>query len=164
MRKSIFCLALAVASMGAQAADERDASLLVKKYSETVACGLEGSEELNENQYKAVMVKPGFADLGGMGAVFVVTWSGDTGCYGGNGSAVQNFTVVEHSGYSSADPVVKLDYKFPELPLAGLTSMSGGDGLLVINGVTYGDSDRQHQPTKVVNYTLKLVENEFVMQ
>lgn len=157
MRKSIFCLALAVASMGAQAANERDASLLVEKYSETVACQV-------GDQYEAVTVKPGFAESNGMGAVFVVAWYGDTGCSGGNGTVFPNFTVVEHSGFASADPVVKLDYKFPELPLVELTSMSGGDGLLVINGVTYGDSDRQHQPKKVVSYTLKLVDNEFVRQ
>ena len=164
MKKSIVLLSLAAITMSAYAADERDASRLVKKYSETVACQLEGISEFQKNQYKAVTVKPGFADLGGMGAVFVVYWEGDVGCQGGNGTIVPNFTVVEHSGFSSAAPVVRTDYKFPELPLVRLTSISGKNEQLVIKGVTYGSNDRQHSPTKVVTYTLKLVEKEFVKQ
>jgi hypothetical protein len=91
-------------------------------------------------------------------------WEGDVGCYGGNNSIVPNFTVVEHCGFASAAPVVRLDYEFPYLPLVKLTSISGKNGQLFIEGVIYGPNDRHHLPTKVVSYTLKLVDNEFVKQ
>ena len=56
------------------------------------------------------------------------------------------------------------DIKFPNMELVRLTSMSGKNGQLIIKGVTYGPKDQQHSPTKVVSYTLKLVDNEFVKQ
>lgn len=164
MKKAVVFLSMAVITVSAYAADERDASRIVKKYSETVACQLEGISDYQKNQYKAVKINPGMADLGGMGAQFVVYWEGDVGCMGGNGTVVPNFTVVEHSGFSSAAPVVRTDYKFPDLELVRLTSISGKNGQLVIKGITYGPKDQQHSPTKVVSYTLKLVENEFVKQ
>lgn len=102
MKKSIVFLTIAAITMSAYAADERDASRIVKKYSEAVACQLEGISEYQKNQYKAVKINPGEADLGGMGAQFVVYWEGDVGCAGGNGTIVPNFTVVEHRGRGSA--------------------------------------------------------------
>lgn len=164
MKKLIVFLFVAAITLNAFAADENDAALLVKKYSETIACQLGGISDFQKNQYKAVTVKPGLANLDGFGAVFVVYWEGDVGCYGGNNSIVPNFTVVEHTGFASAAPVVKPDYEFPYLPLVKLTSISGKNGQLAIEGVIYGPNDRHHLPTKVVSYTLKLVDNEFVKQ
>ncbi len=163
MRNIIVSLFIAAVSVSVHAANEQDASKLVKKYSETVACQLNTSD-LQENQYKAVMINPGFAEHNGMGRVFVVYWEGDFGCAGGNGTVVPNFTVVEHSGFMSVAPVVKTDYKFPDLDLVRITSMSSKNGRLFIRGITYGPKDPQSSPTKVVSYTLKLVENEFVKQ
>ena len=54
MKKSIVFLTIAAITMSAYAADERDASRIVKKYSEAVACQLEGVSEYQKNQYKAV--------------------------------------------------------------------------------------------------------------
>lgn len=144
MRIIIACL-FALFSFCLHAANEQDASKLVKKYSETVACQLNTSD-LQENQYKAVMVKPGFEENNGMGRVFVVYWEGDFGCAGGNGTVVPNFTVVEHSGFMSVAPVVKTDYKFPDLDLVRITSISSKNGRLLIKGITYGPKDPQSSP------------------
>lgn len=164
MKKSVVFLSIAAIAMNAYAADERDASRIVKKYSETVACQLEGIGDYQINQYKAVKISPGAADLGGMGAQFVVYWEGDVGCAGGNGTIGPNFTVVEHRGFMSAAPVVVTDYEFPDMELVRLTSISGKNRQLIIKGVAYGPKDQQHSPTKVVSYTLKLVDNKFVKQ
>ncbi|MDZ4202856.1 MAG: hypothetical protein U1C96_12015 [Gallionella sp.] len=164
MKRSIVFLFIAAITMNAYAADERDASRIVKKYSEAVACQLEGVGDYQKNQYKAVKINSGEADLGGLGAMFVVYWEGDLGCAGGNGTVLPKFTVVEHTGFSSADPVVITDYKFPEIDLVRLTSISAKNGQLIIKGVTYGPKDRQNSPTKAVSYALKLVNNEFVKQ
>lgn len=164
MKKSVAFLSFAAITINAYAADERDASRIAKKYSEVVACQLEGIGDYQKNQYKAVKIKSGMADFGGLGAIFVVYWEGDVGCAGGSGTIVPNFTVVEHSGFSSAAPVVRTDYKFPEMDLVRLTSISGKNGQLLVKGITYGPKDQQNAPTKVVSYSLKLVNNEFVKQ
>jgi hypothetical protein len=74
MKKLIVFLFVAAITLNAFAADENDASFLVKKYSETIACQLENISDFQKNQYKAVTVKPGLANLDGFGAVFVVYW------------------------------------------------------------------------------------------
>ena len=164
MKRLIASLSIAVISMSASAVDERDASRIVKKYSDTVACQLEGISEYQKNQYKAVKINAGFADLGNLGAQFVVYWEGDVGCSGGNGTITPNFTVVEQSGFSSAAPVIQTNYKFPEMDLVKLTSLSVKNGQLIIKGVTYGPKDPQHQPTMPVSYKLKLDNDEFIKQ
>lgn len=164
MKEPVLFSAIAVIALTANAADERDASRIVKKYSETVACQLDGVGDFQKSQYKAIRIRSGEADLDGLGALFVVYWEGDVGCWGGAGTLAKNFTVVEHSGFASAAPIVKTDYKFPELDLATLTSISGKNGLLVVKGMAYGSNDQQHSPTKSVAYTLKLVDDKFVKQ
>lgn len=164
MQKLILCMTLLAVSLGAQAADERTASAIVKKYSETVACQITELAD-QKNQYKAVKIDPGMADMDGFGAKFVVFWQGDMGCSGGNGTAVPQFTVVEQSGFMSVPPTVMPDYKFPLLEIVHLTNMSvTKNGLLLLTGVTYGPKDQQHIPTKVVKYSLKLVGYEFIKQ
>ena len=130
MRSFIVGLSLAAIAASAFAADERVASSIVKKYSEAIACQIE------ETQYKAIKVLPGDKELGGLGAVYVVSWEGDVGCAGGNGTVFPNFTIVEQSGFSSVPPVVMTDYKFPEMELVRLTNISGGNGQLIVSGVT----------------------------
>lgn len=134
---------------------EHDASALVKRYSETVACQLEDVANYQKNQYKAVKIVNGDLSSDGLGDVFLVYWEGDVGCAGGNGTIVPNFTVVEHAGFASTKPIVQLSYKLPEMEMVSLTSMTFQSGVVTLKGVTYGPNDQQHQPKKVVTYRLK---------
>lgn len=133
----------------------------MKKYSETVAFQIQ-TIEFQKNQYKAIKL----VDSGdiGIGDLFVVYGEGDTGCNGGNGTVVPNFTVVEQNGFPSVSPVVVTGYKFPELDMVQLTSITGSKGTLNIKGVTYGPSDQQGSPKKVVNYVVKFVDGKFTKQ
>lgn len=162
MKKTLCGLFLATTILNAQALTERDASKVVKKYSEAVACQLEGPNEFQKHQYKAVMVDSGDKELGGYGATFVVFWEGDFGCMGGSGTIVPNFTVV--SQMSGQSLIVDKDYVFPSLQLVHLTSFTGKNGLLFIKGVTYGPNDQQGRPSKAVSYTLKYVDGKFLKQ
>jgi hypothetical protein len=154
MKKISIGLLIATTAAAAFAADERAAANVVRKYSEAIACQIQ-EPQYQKNQYKAVKVVQGDKELGGLGDLFVVYWEGDVGCMGGNGTVVPNFTVVEQSGFSSVPPVVWADYKFPELELVQVTSISGKNGTLQIAGVTFGPNDQQGTPTKKVMYTLK---------
>lgn len=165
MRKFVVGLSVAVMATCAFSADERTASRLVKKYSETIACQI-SDLKYDKNQYKAIKIIQGDEELLGFGDVFVVYWSGDVGCNGGNGTVTPNFTVVEHRGFISVPPVVAPEYKFPDLDLAYLRAISGKNGVIKISGVTYGPNDQQHFPTKKVSYTLKIDQekNRFIKQ
>jgi hypothetical protein len=155
MNRFVIALTLAVTSISATAADNRAAAAVVKKYSEAIACQVVDVRE-DKNQYKTIELIAGEKDLGGMGSVHVVYWLGDVGCSGGNGTIVPNFTIVEHNGSGSATPVVVTDYKFPQLELVQLTSLSSKGGALIIQGLTYGPNDQQNSPQKRVSYTLKI--------
>lgn len=151
-------------SLSAHAVDMKTAIAVVKKYSEAIACQIAEPAD-DKNQYKAVKIDSGLPDMDGLGAKFVVYWRGDVGCAGGNGTSLPNFTVVEQAGFVSADPVVMPDYRFPALDIVDLTSMTAGkNGVLILTGKTYGPGDKQHSPTKVVKYSLKLVNDKFVAQ
>lgn len=163
MKNIYFSIALFTVSCSAHALDERSAIAIAKKYSETIACQLENNAD-RPTQYKAVRIDHGDSEMNGLGAKFVVFWQGDKGCAGGNGTVTPNFTVVEQAGFASADPIV-IDYKFPDLDLVFLKTMTATKaGLLLLTGTSYGPKDEQHRPTKSVKYTLKLVDNQFVMQ
>lgn len=156
MKNLTIGITLATLAFNASAADERQASNIVKKFSQTVACQLGDVK----NQYKAVKLTA--SDENGIGAQFVVFWEGDISCMGGASTATPNFTLVEQAGFSSVAPIVRLDIKFPELDLVYLTSMSAKNGVLSIKGITYGPQDQQGNPKKLVSYNLKLNENKFV--
>lgn len=145
-------------SVNASAFDEGDASDLVQRFSEIVACQLPALEDSTPLQYKAVQVTQGMDQADGFGAQYIVYWEGDSGCYGGNGNQRPNFTVVERSGFGSADPVVKTEYTLPELDLARVTDFQAGEseGTLRIEGLAYGPEDRQHDPSKPVEYVVEL--------
>jgi hypothetical protein len=164
MKKIIGLSFLLIMATQAHAADARDAASAVKKYSEAIACQLEFAGHQQKNQYKAVNVNPGDPRQGGLNALFVVYWEGDVGCAGGSGTILPHFTIVEHSGFVSATPVVKTDYKFPELDLVRMTKMSGRNGKLWIQGLTYGPNDPLYSPTKKVSYSLRFIKDEFVRQ
>lgn len=155
MKSFVIGLSLVAIAGSTFASTERDAANVVKKYSEAVACQIVDRQD-EPNQYKAVKVIQGDPEMNGLGNTFVVFWYGDVGCAGGNGTIVPNFTVAEHTGFMSADPVVIPDYKFPELEMVQLKSFTGKNGQLNITGLAYGPNDAQHVPTKKVSYTLKL--------
>ena len=156
MKNCVVFISTAALAVCAYSADERAAAAITKKYSEAVACQIV-EKEFQRNQYKAVKVVAGDKELDGIGDVFVVYWEGDTGCAGGNGTVVPNFTILEQRGFSSVDPVVVTDAQFPDLDLVRLTSLSGKNGQLQISGVTYGPNDQQGDPKKKVSYTLRYV-------
>ena len=153
------CFFVAVQSFANDARDAREASELVKKFSETIACQMEGLDH-EKNQYKAATIVSGDDEYGG--AMLVVFWYGDIGCSGGNGTMTPNFTVVEYRGSSGKAATVMLNYKFPDLNLAHVSSFSAKNGILNIKGVTYGPKDFQHNPKKPVSYRLKFINDKFV--
>lgn len=155
MKKLLLGAVVSVVAFNAFAFDERDASKLVRNYSEIVACQLDDAED-QKNQYKAIKLQSGDPGMKGMGELYVVFWEGDFGCSGGNATVGPNFTVVEHVGLASANPIVVEGYKFPDLDLVKLTGISGENGVLKIQGIAYGSNDQQHSPSKKVSYTLKL--------
>ena len=54
---------------------------VVRRYSKTVACQI---HEGSPSQYAKVQLEPGIQD--GFGAIWLVGWTGDLGCMGGNGT------------------------------------------------------------------------------
>lgn len=54
---------------------------VVRRYSKTVACQI---HEESPSQYAKVQLEPGIQD--GFGAIWLVGWTGDLGCMGGNGT------------------------------------------------------------------------------
>jgi hypothetical protein len=155
MNRIVLAVAISTACASAFASDERAATATVKKYSEAIACNIPEARDV-KNQYKTVTLVPGDKELGGLGAIYVVHWIGDVGCAGGNATVFSNFSVAEQRGFASIPPVVVPEYKFPDLDLVQLTGLSAKDGLLLIQGLSYGPNDQQHRPQKKVSYTLKL--------
>ncbi|WP_432414807.1 hypothetical protein ACRHM7_12985 [Chromohalobacter israelensis] len=135
----------------------------MQQFSDIVACQLPSAEANTPLQYKSVQVRQGIAEADGFGAQYIVYWQGDYGCYGGNGTQRPNFTVVERSGFGSADPVVKTEYTMPELELARVTNFYAGEseGSIHIEGLAYGPDDRQHEPSKHVEYVVSLGHDGF---
>ena len=158
MRKLVIALAVSLVAQQAHALDERTASKIVRNYSETVAC------QLDEASYKALEIRQGDAESNGFGSIYVVHWQGDIGCAGGNGTVTNNFSVVEHRGFMSADPIVVTDYAFPELSLVTVTDVSAENGLVQITGLRYGPNDGQHRPSQRVVYRIKFDGTAFVME
>ena len=157
MKKLIFALVVSFVAPQAHALDESVATRIARSYSEATACQLE------EATYKAFEIREGDLESNGLGAVYLVHWQGDIGCSGGNATISDNFTVVEHRGFSSAEPIVVTDYEFPELHLAQVTDVSAENGLVRIAGLQYGPKDEQHRPSQRVVYRIKFDGAAFVM-
>ena len=62
---------------------------VVRRYSKTVACQI---HEESPSQYAKVQLEPGIQD--GFGAIWLVGWTGDLGCMGGNGTQRVQMTLV----------------------------------------------------------------------
>lgn len=155
MRKLFAALAISLVAQQAYALDERTAIRIVRNYSETIACQLE------EVTYKAFEIQSGDPDSNSLGSIYLVHWQGDIGCAGGNGTVTNNFSVVEHRGFISADPIVVTDYKFPEIPLVSVTDISVEDGVIRIDGFRYGPNDGQNRPSKRAVYHVSFDGNSF---
>lgn len=129
----------------AQAFTEGDAAKLVKAYSKTVACGVE------ESKYQAIQIS-GTPGDSFMGDSYLVLWSGDFGCSGGNASIFPQFTVVEIREHST--PVVIPDYKVPSIDMTQVTKITYRDKKVILEGiVNTGDPKR---PTKKSTQVFKV--------
>lgn len=139
----------------AHALDAAEASDLVKRYSETVACQLEPTENYQSLQYKAVKLTPSAESFEDNEILYAVFWQGDLGCAGGEASRMNNFSVVKPGLFEMLPPVVNVFMAFPDLDLIELKTFEEQEGKLAISGLTFGESDVE-TPTKEVQYTVEL--------
>ena len=107
---------------------------VVRRYSRTVACQIYTPDD-GFKQFAAVQLEVGDAD-GGFGAVWLVGWTGDLGCMGGNGTQLVQMNLVMQNGFSSrvVSPVVIDPRPLPDLVMNGLRDMSFSDGVLTVRG------------------------------
>ena len=104
---------------------------VVRRYSQSVACQIyEGSP----SQYVTVQLEPGRDN--GFGAVWLVGWTGDLGCMGGNGTQLVHMNLVMQNGFSSrtVSPVVVDAAPMPQLVMGSLLGLSFQDGVITIRG------------------------------
>ncbi len=152
MKKPLLLVAASLISMSALALDARQATQIVKKYSQLVACQV-ADTTTQKNQFKAVKLN---GDGKEVGTSYVVFWEGDVGCMGGNGTVLPQFTVVEQRGFESTDPIVATDYVQPEFKgLVKLNTITVSGDTVKLTGVTYGPKDQQGFPKQPVSYTVK---------
>ena len=107
---------------------------VVRRYSKSVACQIyEGSP----SQYVTVQLEPG-TDTG-FGAVWLVGWTGDLGCMGGNSTQSVQMNLVMQNGFSprAVSPVVIDAAPMPKLFMSELLGLSFQDGVVTIRG-TFG--------------------------
>lgn len=150
---------LAVYATGAQADfDKNDASRMVQNFSEAVACQVESPFDGNSLQFKAIRIHDGFNNPGGLEEAFAVFWIGDYGCSGGNGTALPQLTLIKRSGFSSADPVIKTEFRTPsDMIMKRVDDFYPGEeeNTFHIEGVKYGENDPQANPSQHVHYLIK---------
>jgi len=135
MNKLLFLLPLAF-SANLYALDKTEASYIVKKYSDVIACQTESESEL---QYKAVKIADGWGEDEGMNMeqTYLVHWEGDVGCAGGNGTVMTNFTLVGQRGFESVPPIVVENQSFPDIEIKYVNKFSMNDGVIEILGEGY---------------------------
>ena len=129
-------LAIGLGAAGAEANETGlSAAEVVRRYSGTVACQIyEGAP--GYRQYVSVTLQPQGSD--GMFGIWLVGWTGDLGCMGGNGTQGVQMALVQHSGFSSrvVSPVVVDATPLPNLVMNGLRDMQFSNGVLTIRGTT----------------------------
>lgn len=139
--------------------DQSDASEMVRDFSEIVACQTPSFPYKNQLEYKAIKIKDGMDGGSGFGVQYIVFWSGDYGCAGGNGTVTPHFSLVERTGFSSADPIVRANHELPHqvklTVVSDFYAAENEEGVFYIDGLTYGSDDQQHHPTKPVSYKIK---------
>ncbi|MBR9754441.1 hypothetical protein H2O77_09665 [Cobetia sp. 4B] len=159
--KMALVLTLSFASSEVFAFDKDDAASLVKKFTETTACEVGDRDEDKPLQFKTIQLKEGMDTVDGFGVQYAVFWTGDLGCYGGRGGNSPHVSIVERSGFGSADPVVKIDeYELPDAlkNIAHVTDFYGNDfkEQFYIKGFKYNPDDHQINPTREVSYLVKV--------
>lgn len=107
---------------------------VVRRYSRTVACQIpESSAGLQ--QYVSVRLESGRPD-GDLGALWLVGWSGDLGCMGGNGTQGAHLALVMQNGFSrrAVSPVVIDAKPIPGLGLWSISYLSEANGVITLRG------------------------------
>jgi len=148
MKKFLSAALAALLFTNAQAFTEGDAAKLAKAYSKIVACGIE------ESKYQAIQIS-GTPGDSFMGDRYLVLWTGDLGCSGGNATIFPQFTVIEIRGHDT--PVVIPDYKVPNIELAQVTKMIYRDKKVILEGII--NTDDPKRPTKKSTQAFKVIES-----
>ena len=130
---------LLVLGLGAPGAEANEPGLsaaeVVRRYSRTVACQIyEGAP--GYRQYVTVTLEPELPD--GIFGVWLVAWTGDLGCMGGNGTQGLQLALVKQNGFPLrvVSPVVVDATPLPDLVMNGLRDMQFSNGVLTIRGTT----------------------------
>ncbi len=102
--------------------------------------------------------EPGVEEVGDE---YVVYWEGDVGCAGGNGSVSGVLSVVRKNGFGQ--PLVEPYLKSPEIKMVCADKIAVSNGFVTLSGITYGDDDSQHSPSKPIEIVLKAEYEQFKM-
>ena len=131
--------ALLALGLGAPRANANEPGLtpqeVVRRYSRTVACQIHEGVP-GYRQYVTVTLEPELPD--GIFGVWLVAWTGDLGCMGGNGTQGVQLALVKQNGFSRrvVSPVVVDAAPLPGLVMNGLRDMQFSDGVLTVRGTT----------------------------
>ena len=131
--------ALLLFGIGVPGADANEPGLsaaeVVRRYSRTVACQIHEAGP-GYRQYVTVTLEPELPD--GIFGVWLVGWTGDLGCMGGNGTQALQMALVKQNGFPLrvVSPVVVDATPLPDLVMNGLRDMQFSDGVLTIRGTT----------------------------
>ena len=108
---------------------------VVRRYSQTVACQIYRATP-GYQQYTTVELEPSHSQY--PSGVWLVAWTGDLGCMGGNGTQALQINLVLQNGFSnrSVSPVVIDSRPMPHLAMNGLRDLSFQDGVVTIRGTT----------------------------
>ena len=108
---------------------------VVRRYSRTVACQIYEAAP-GFRQYVTVTLRPEVPD--GIFGRWLVGWTGDLGCLGGNATQLVQMTLVEQRGFSRrvVSPVVMDNKPLPGLVMNGLRDMQFSNGVLTVRGTT----------------------------
>lgn len=106
---------------------------VVRRYSHTVACQI-FPETSNYRQYLIVELEPPHGTY--PSGVWLVAWTGDLGCMGGNGTQSLQLNLVIQNGFSArtVSPVVIDARPIPKLVMNGLHGLHYEDGVVTIQG------------------------------
>ena len=108
---------------------------VVRRYSKTVACQIYDPQP-GYQQFATVQLEPGNGN-DRFGAVWLVGWSGDLGCMGGNGTQSLQMNLVMQNGFSprTVSPVIIDAKPMPDLVGNTLRSLSYKNGVVTISAI-----------------------------
>jgi len=112
---------------------------VVRRYSHTVACQIYGATP-GYKQYATVELESANSQY--PSGVWLVGWTGDLGCMGGNGTQGLQINLVSQNGFSNrtVSPVVIDPRPMPDLVMNGLRALTFKDGVVTIRGTTGRDN------------------------